>query len=91
VKPRWTRDRGPRPDPALLPTARRREVIAADTGVRVYARTLGAAGQEIATWATGRGLHIESISTRGPVLEDVFLALTAAASAPSEGPGDART
>ena len=73
-------------DPAAL-----LETVAAGAGVRVYTRTPGAAAQEIATWATGRGLHIESISTRGPSLEDVFLSLTAPASAPSEGPVDART
>jgi hypothetical protein len=73
-------------DPAAL-----LETIAGGTGVRVYTRTPGAAAQEIATWATGRGLHIESISTRGPSLEDVFRSLTAPASAQNEGPVDART
>ena len=76
----------PMSDPAAL-----LEVIAAGAGVRVYTRTPGAAAQEIATWATGRCLRIESISTRGPSLEDVFLSLTAPASAPSESPVGART
>ena len=67
------------------------ETIAGGTGVRVYTRTPGAAVQEIAIWATGRGLHIESISTRGPSLEDVFLSLTGSGSAPSERPVGVRT
>jgi len=67
------------------------EVIAAGAGVRVYTRTPGATAQEIATWATGRGLHIEGISTRGRSLEDVFLSLTASVSTPSETPVHART
>jgi ABC-2 type transport system ATP-binding protein len=66
------------------------ETVAGGAGVRVYTRSPGAAAQEIATWATGRGLRIESISTRGPSLEDVFLSLTAPASAPSDGSVGAR-
>jgi len=66
------------------------EIIAVGAGVRVYTRAPGTAAREIATWATGRGLHIESIATRGPSLEDVFLSLTAPASAQNEGPVSAR-
>ena len=67
------------------------ETVAGGAGVPVYSRTPGTAAQEIATWATSHGLHIESMSTRGPSLEDVFLSLTASVAAPTEGPVDART
>ena len=70
------------------------ETFAGGAGVRVYTPTPGAAAQEVATWATECGVDIESISesisTRGPSLEDVFLSLTATASGPREGSIGAR-
>jgi ABC-2 type transport system ATP-binding protein len=56
------------------------ETFAGGTGCRVYTRDPGRAAQEIATWAGARGLRIESICTRAPSLEDVFVHLTTAAS-----------
>ena len=52
------------------------EPFAGDRGVRVFTRTPGRTAQEIAVWATRQGLRIESIATRAPSLEEVFLALT---------------
>ncbi|MBI4271922.1 MAG: ABC transporter ATP-binding protein [Candidatus Rokubacteria bacterium] len=66
------------------------EIFAGGAGIRVYTPMPGAAAQEVATWATECGVDIESISTRGPSLEDVFLSLTATASSPREGPVGAR-
>ena len=66
------------------------ETFAGGAGIRVYTPMPGAAAQEVATWATECGVDIESISTRGPSLEDVFLSLTATASRPREGPVGAR-
>ena len=66
------------------------ETFAGGAGIRVYTPMPGAAAQEVATWATECGVDIESISTRGPSLEDVFLSLTATAASPREGPVGAR-
>ena len=73
------------PPPVSDPTALV-ETIAAGAGVRVYTRAPGTAAREIATWATVRGLRIESINTRGPSLEDVFLSLTAPTPSARGGP-----
>jgi hypothetical protein len=75
----------PAPVPPVTDPAAFIETIAGGAGFRVYTRTPGAAAPEIATWATGRGLRIESISTRGPSLEDVFLSLTTTVSTSGEG------
>ncbi len=66
------------------------QTFAGGAGLRVYTKSPGAAAREIAAWATGHGLRIESIGTRGPSLEDVFLSLTTPASTPKEGPVSAR-
>jgi ABC-2 type transport system ATP-binding protein len=52
------------------------EPFAAGTGVRIFTRTPGRTAQEIAIWATDHHLWIESIATRAPSLEEVFLAMT---------------
>jgi ABC-2 type transport system ATP-binding protein len=52
------------------------EPFAGGTGARIFTRTPGRTAQEIAVWATQRGLHIESIATRTPSLEEAFLAIT---------------
>jgi ABC-2 type transport system ATP-binding protein len=54
------------------------QTFAGGAGLRIYTPTPGAAAQEVATWATECGYDIDSISTCGPSLEDVFLSLTAA-------------
>lgn len=59
------------------------ESFAGGTGFRVYGREPGRIAQEIASWASARGLRIESICTRAPSLEDVFLHLTATGVVPS--------
>jgi ABC-2 type transport system ATP-binding protein len=66
------------------------ETFAGGAGVRIYTPLPGAAAQEVATWATECGLDIESVSTRGPSLEDVFLSLTATAASPPGRPAGAR-
>jgi ABC-2 type transport system ATP-binding protein len=52
------------------------EPFAGGTGVRIFTRAPGRTAQEIAVWATQRGLRIESVATRTPSLEEVFLAIT---------------
>ena len=52
------------------------ETFAGGAGIRIYTAMPGAAAQEVATWAMECGLDIESIATRTPSLEDVFLAIT---------------
>jgi ABC-2 type transport system ATP-binding protein len=52
------------------------EPFAGGTGVRIFTRTPGRTAQEIGVWATRHGLRIESIATRAPSLEEVFLAVT---------------
>jgi ABC-2 type transport system ATP-binding protein len=52
------------------------EPFAGGTGVRIFTATPGRVAQDIAVWATHRGLRIESMTTREPSLEDVFLAIT---------------
>ena len=49
------------------------EVVKTGRGFRVYGNRPGLMAQEIATRATEKGLHIESLSTQAPSLEDVFL------------------
>jgi UTP:GlnB (protein PII) uridylyltransferase len=46
-------------------------------GFRAFTRQPGLLAQLIGTRATELGLHIESIATLAPTLEDVFLTLTA--------------
>jgi ABC-2 type transport system ATP-binding protein len=53
------------------------ETFASGAGLRIYTPMPGAAAQEVATWATECGLDVESVTTCGPSLEDVFLSLTA--------------
>lgn len=50
--------------------------FAGGKGVRIFTSTPGRTAQELVTWATGRGLQLESIATHAPSLEEVFLALT---------------
>ena len=52
------------------------EPFAGGTAVRIFTRAPGRIAQEIGVWATRRGLRIESIATRTPSLEEVFLAVT---------------
>jgi ABC-2 type transport system ATP-binding protein len=52
------------------------ESFAGGTGVRIFTRAPGRTAQEIGVWATQHGLRIESIATRAPSLEEVFLAIT---------------
>ena len=52
------------------------EPFAGGTGVRIFTRAPGRIAQEIGVWATRQGLRIESIATRTPSLEEVFLAVT---------------
>jgi ABC-2 type transport system ATP-binding protein len=52
------------------------ETFAGGAGLRIYTSMPGAAAQEVAAWAMERGLDVESIATRAPSLEEVFLALT---------------
>jgi len=54
------------------------EPFAGATGVRIFTRAPGRIAQEIGVWATRQGLRIESIATRTPSLEEVFLAVTGA-------------
>ena len=49
-------------------------------GVRLYTREPGRVAQEVACLARDRGLVIETLVTREPSLEDVFLYITGAAS-----------
>jgi ABC-2 type transport system ATP-binding protein len=58
------------------------ESFAGRTGVRIFTRTPGRAAQELVIWATSRSLRVESIVTRAPSLEDVFLTLTSGARPP---------
>jgi ABC-2 type transport system ATP-binding protein len=62
------------------------EPFAGSTGVRIFTPTPGRVAQEIGVWATRRGLRIESIATREPSLEEVFLAITG----PPAGVAEAR-
>ena len=80
----------PRATPVVSDPGAVVETFAGGAGIRVYTPMPGAAAQEVATWATECGVDIESISTRGPSLEDVFLSLTATAASPREGPVGAR-
>ena len=80
----------PRATPVVSDPGAVVETFAGGAGIRVYTPMPGAAAQEVATWATECGVDIESISTRGPSLEDVFLSLTATASSPREGSIGAR-
>ncbi|MBI2202444.1 MAG: ABC transporter ATP-binding protein [Candidatus Rokubacteria bacterium] len=52
------------------------ETFSDGAGVRIYTSMPGAAAQEVAAWALDSGLDIESIATRAPSLEEVFLAVT---------------
>ncbi len=63
--------------PEINDPAAETEPFAGGTGVRIFTGTPGRAAQEIGVWATRHGLRIESIATRAPSLEDVFLAITA--------------
>ena len=63
--------------------------VAGGLGVRIYTREPGRAAQELAAWATARGLQLASICTRDPSLEDVFLSITAGARVPADAPADA--
>ena len=54
-------------------------------GVRLYTRRPGRVAQEVACLARDRGLLIETLVTREPSLEDVFLHITGAASAEKGG------
>jgi ABC-2 type transport system ATP-binding protein len=65
------------------------EPFAGGCGVRIFAPEPGHAAQELAAWATARGLRLETICTQGPSLEDVFLSLTAGAPVPAEAPARA--
>jgi len=49
-------------------------------GVRLYTRTPGRVAQEVACLARDRGLLIETLVTREPSLEDVFVHITGAGS-----------
>jgi ABC-2 type transport system ATP-binding protein len=66
------------------------ERFAGGAGFRVYTATPGAAAQEVAIWAADCGLDIDTITTLGPSLEDVFLSLTTTTHRPSESPAGAR-
>jgi ABC-2 type transport system ATP-binding protein len=52
------------------------ESFAGGMGLRVFTRAPGRTAQDLGVWATRRGLRIESITTRAPSLEEVFLAIT---------------
>lgn len=54
-------------------------------GVRLYTKRPGRVAQEVACLARDRGLLIETLVTREPSLEDVFLHITGAASAEEGG------
>jgi ABC-2 type transport system ATP-binding protein len=67
------------------------ESFAGGTGVRIFTRAPGRMAQELVTWASSRSLRVESIATRAPSLEDVFLALTSGARhLVAESPREAR-
>jgi ABC-2 type transport system ATP-binding protein len=66
------------PQPSdLVPELAEREVTMLVNGFRAFTRQPGLLAQLIGTRATELGLHIESIATLAPTLEDVFLTLTA--------------
>jgi ABC-2 type transport system ATP-binding protein len=66
------------PQPSdLVPELAEREVTMLVDGFRAFTRRPGLLAQFIGTRATDLGLHIESIATLAPTLEDVFLTLTA--------------
>jgi ABC-2 type transport system ATP-binding protein len=62
--------------PAFDDPAGELESFAGGRGVRIFTRTPGRAAQAVGVWATQQGLRIESIATRAPSLEEVFLAIT---------------
>jgi ABC-2 type transport system ATP-binding protein len=62
------------------------EPLAGGRGVRIFTPTPGRIAQDISIWAARRGLHMESIATREPSLEAVFLAITG----PRAGTGEVR-
>jgi ABC-2 type transport system ATP-binding protein len=69
---------GARPQPSdLVPELAEREVTMLVDGFRAFTRQPGLLAQLIGTRATELGLHIESIATLAPTLEDVFLTVTA--------------
>ncbi len=69
---------GTRPQPAdLVPELAEREITMLVDGFRAFTRQPGVLAQLIGTRASELGLHIESIATLAPTLEDVFLTVTA--------------
>ena len=75
-----------RPDFSKVETVE--EVKRLARGVRLYTRKPGRVAQEVACLARDKGLLIETLVTRGPSLEDVFLHITGAASAEHGGPDE---
>ena len=69
---------GTAPDPiTLVPEVAAFEVAALADGFRAYTSDPGSLAQLIATRATEQRLRIETIATRAPTLEEVFLTITA--------------
>lgn len=68
----------PTETPAVGDRAAVLEGFAGGAGFHIYTRDPGLAAQEVAVWASARGLQIEGLCTHAPSLEDVFLQLTAA-------------
>ncbi|MGZ5174252.1 MAG: ATP-binding cassette domain-containing protein [Burkholderiales bacterium] len=58
-------------------------------GARIFGSEPGQIAQELANRATARGYRIESLATREPTLEEVFLHLTSTGSAVQEPPSHA--
>ena len=75
-----------RPDFSKVETVE--EVKRLARGVRLYTRKPGRVAQEVACLARDKGLLIETLVTRGPSLEDVFLHITGTASAEHGGPDE---
>lgn len=59
------------------------EVVSLADGFRVYTTEPGRVAQELATRASIRGIEIATLNTLTPSLEEVFLYITARASAPA--------
>ncbi len=62
---------------ALIPELSGLEISALAGGFRAYTPEPGPLAQSIVSRATALKLHIDSIATQAPTLEDVFLTLTA--------------
>jgi ABC-2 type transport system ATP-binding protein len=62
---------------ALIPELSGLELATLAGGFRAYTSDPGPLAQSIASRATAQNLHIDSIATQAPTLEDVFLTITA--------------